>query len=110
LWLATPSTYETFTHATLPVLPAHWNKIEHRMFCHITANWRGRPLESLEVIVNLIANTQTSMGLTIQADLNVNSYPKGIKVSDEEMSRLNLTPADFHGEWNYSIFPRISIA
>ena len=85
-----------------------WNKIEHRMFCHITANWRGRPLETLEVIVNLIANTQTSKALTIQADLNVNSYPKGIKVSDEEMSRLNLTPADFHGEWNYSISPRIS--
>jgi hypothetical protein len=82
-----------------------WNKIEHRMFCHITANWRGRPLESLEVIVNLIANTETSKGLTIQADLNVKSYARGIKVSDEEMSRLNLRPADFHGEWNYTIFP-----
>jgi Rhodopirellula transposase DDE domain len=87
-----------------------WNKIEHRMFCHITANWRGRPLESLEVIVNLIANTQTRKGLTIQAALNINSYPKGIKVSDEEMSRLNITPADFHGEWNYTISPRISTA
>jgi hypothetical protein len=87
-----------------------WNKIEHRMFCHITANWRGRPLESLEVIVNLIANTQTRKGLTIQAALNINSYPKGIKVSDEEMSRLNITSADFHGEWNYSISPRISTA
>jgi hypothetical protein len=85
-----------------------WNKIEHRMFCHITANWRGRPLESLEVIVNLIANTQTSKGLTIQADLNINSYPKGIKISDEEMSRLNVIPADFHGEWNYKISPRAS--
>ncbi len=85
-----------------------WNKIEHRMFCHITANWRGRPLESLEVIVQLIANTQTSQGLTIQADLNVNSYAKGIKISDEEMARLNITPADFHGEWNYSFAPRAS--
>lgn len=85
-----------------------WNKIEHRMFCHITANWRGRPLETREVIVSLIANTQTSKGLTIQADLNVNSYSKGIKISDEEMARLNITPADFHGEWNYSIFPRDS--
>jgi hypothetical protein len=82
-----------------------WNKVEHRMFCHITANWRGRPLETREVIVNLIANTQTSKGLTIQADLNVNSYAKGIKVSGEEMSRLNLKPADFHGEWNYVISP-----
>jgi hypothetical protein len=87
-----------------------WNKIEHRMFCHITANWRGRPLESLEVIVNLIASTPTSKGLTIQAALNVNSYRKGIKISDEEMSRLHITPADFHGEWNYSIFPRASSA
>jgi len=85
-----------------------WNKIEHRMFCHITANWRARPLESLEVIVNLIASTQTRKGLTIQAALNVNSYSKGIKVSDEEMSHLNITPADFHGEWNYSILPRMS--
>lgn len=82
-----------------------WNKIEHRMFCHITANWRGRPLESREVVVNLIANTQTSKGLTIQADLNINSYAKGIKVSEEEMSHLNLKPADFHGEWNYVISP-----
>jgi Rhodopirellula transposase DDE domain len=82
-----------------------WNKIEHRMFCHITANWRGRPLESREVIVNLIANTETSKGLNIEADLNVNSYAKGIKVTDEEMSRLNLKRADFHGEWNYKISP-----
>lgn len=82
-----------------------WNKIEHWMFCHITANWRGRPLETHEVIVNLIANTRTSKGLTIQADLNVNSYPKGIKVSKEEMSLLNIRPADFHGEWNYMISP-----
>lgn len=87
-----------------------WNKIEHRMFCHITSNWRGRPLETLEVIVSLIANTKTSKGLTVQADLNLNSYAKGIKVSDEEMSQLNITTADFHGEWNYSILPRISAA
>lgn len=84
-----------------------WNRIEHRMFCHITANWRGRPLQTHEIIVNLIANTQTSKGLTIQADLNANSYAKGIKISDEEMARLNITPADFHGEWNYRLSPRI---
>ena len=87
-----------------------WNKIEHRMFCHITANWRGRPLETREVIVNLIANTQTSKGLTIQADLNANSYAKGIKISDEDMARLNITLADFHGEWNYCLSPRVSSA
>ena len=86
------------------------NKIEHRLFCHIPANWRGRPWESLEVIVNLIADTPTRKGLTIQADLNVNSYPKGIKISNEEMSRLKIRPADFHGEWNYSILPRITRA
>jgi hypothetical protein len=83
-----------------------WNKIEHRMFCHITSNWRGRPWESREVVVNLIANTQTSKGLTIQADLNMNSYAKAIKVSKQEMWSLSLKPADFHGEWNYMISPQ----
>jgi hypothetical protein len=97
----------SITVCHFPPGTSKWNKIEHRMFCHITANWRGRPLETREVIVHLIANTQTSKGLTIQADLNVNSYPKGIKISDEEMARLNITPADFHGEWNYSLSPRV---
>ncbi|HEX2715836.1 MAG TPA: ISAzo13 family transposase [Candidatus Acidoferrales bacterium] len=100
----------SITVCHFPPGTSKWNRIEHRMFCHITANWRGRPLETLEVIVNLIANTQTSKGLTIQADLNVNSYRKGIKVSEEEMSRLNIARADFHGEWNYSVLPRISTA
>lgn len=98
----------TISVCHFPPGTSKWNKIEHRMFCHITANWRGRPLESWEVIVNLIANTRTSKGLTIQADLNLNSYTKGIKVSKEEMSRLNIQPADFHGEWNYCISPRVS--
>jgi hypothetical protein len=83
-----------------------WNKIEHRMFCHITANWRGRPLESLEVIVNLIAGTTTRTGLNIQAALDLGTYEKGIEVSDQEMAELHLTPADFHGEWNYTITSR----
>jgi Rhodopirellula transposase DDE domain len=87
---------------------SQWNKIEHRLFCHLTANWRGRPLESLEVIVNLMANTRTSQGLAIQAAPHLQSYPKGIKVSKPEMSQLNITPAEFHGEWNYTIRPRIS--
>ena len=85
-----------------------WNKIEHRMFCHITANWRGRPLVSHEVIVKLIANTTTRAGLTIQAELDRGEYPTGIKVTDKEMESLNLFPADFHGNWNYSIKPRRS--
>lgn len=91
----------------LPPGTSKWNKIEHRMFCHITANWRGRPLSSLEVIVNLIGSTTTTKGLTIQADLDLGTYPKGIEVSDEEMSTLSLKPAVFHGEWNYTITSKI---
>ena len=86
-----------------------WNKIEHRMFCHITANWRGRPLSSLEVAVNLIGATTTRKGLTIQADLDLGTYEKGIEVSDDEMSKVQVKPADFHGEWNYTITCRISV-
>ena len=84
-----------------------WNKIEHRMFCHITENWRGRPLISHEVIVNLIGNTTTDTGLTIQAALDENTYPTGIKVSDDDLKGINLFPAKFHGkDWNYAIKPR----
>ncbi len=82
-----------------------WNKIEHRMFCHITQNWRGRPLVSHEVIINLIANTATEGGLTIQAELDRGNYPTGIKVSDDELAAINITPDGFHGEWNYAIRP-----
>ena len=85
-----------------------WNKIEHRMFCHIRANWRGRPLSSLEVAVNLIGSTTTKKGLSIQAGLDLSAYGKGIRISKEEMSKLNLKPADFHGEWNYTITSRNS--
>ena len=83
-----------------------WNKIEHRMFSHITQNWRGRPLVSYEVMVNLIADTRTETGLVINAALDKNSYPTGIKVSDEELASVNIKKADFHGEWNYQISPR----
>jgi hypothetical protein len=82
-----------------------WNKIEHRMFCHITQNWRGRPLISHDVIINLIAATTTQTGLTIQAELDVGHYPTGVKVSDEEMAMVNLQPNEFHGDWNYRIVP-----
>ena len=82
-----------------------WNKIEHRMFSHITKNWRGRPLTSHEVIVNLIANTTTNAGLKIQAELDLKEYPTGIKVSDKKMAMINLEKNDFHGEWNYTIHP-----
>jgi hypothetical protein len=84
-----------------------WNKIEHRMFCHITRNWRGRPLVSHEVIVNLIANTTTRTGLKIGAGLDTNAYPTGIKVSDEEFEALNLRGHKFHSDWNYCLLPDI---
>jgi hypothetical protein len=82
-----------------------WNKIEHRLFCFITKNWRGRPLTSYEVIVNLIANTTTETGLTVQAALDTNEYETGIEISDEQLAAVKLTPAKFHGEWNYTISP-----
>jgi len=83
-----------------------WNKIEHRMFCHITQNWRGRPLVSHEVIVNLIANTATTKGLRVQAELDRGTYPVGIKVTNEELAAVKLRPANFHGDWNYRILPQ----
>jgi hypothetical protein len=83
-----------------------WNKIEHRMFSHIAENWRGKPLTSHEVIVNLIANTTTRKGLKIVAELDHNRYPAGIKVSKKQLQEVNLRRAEFHGDWNYAILPR----
>ena len=80
-----------------------WHKIEHRMFCHITANWRGKPLESREVVVSLIGGTSTSTGLRIRAALDRGQYPTGVKVSKAEMEEIRLKRADFHGDWNYTI-------
>ena len=76
------------------------------MFCHITQNWRGKPLVSHQVIIQLIANTTTTTGLTVACRLDANAYEKGIKVSDEEMATLNLKGDDFHPDWNYTISPR----
>ncbi len=90
----------------LPPGTSKWNKIEHRMFCHITANWRGQPLTSLEVAVNLIANTRTRKGLSIKADIDPYEYPSGIEVTKQEMEQLNLIPDAFHGDWNYMLAPR----
>ena len=83
-----------------------WNKIEHRLFCFITKNWRGRPLTGYEVIVNLIASTTTKTGLTVRAALDTNVYETGIKVSDEQLATVKLTPARFHKDWNYTIRPK----
>jgi transposase len=85
-----------------------WNKIEHRMFSYITKNWRGRPLVSRGVIVNLIGHVRTRSGLRIKAELDTRSYPKGLKVSDEELAKVRLEKADFHGDWNYTILPAIT--
>ncbi len=85
-----------------------WNKIEHRMFCHISMNWRGKPLISHEVAVNLIASTTTATGLAITAELDTNVYPKGAKIADAELAKVNLLKAHFHGEWNYTIAPNCS--
>jgi hypothetical protein len=84
-----------------------WNKIEHRMFCHITKNWRGKPLLSRGVVVSLIGSTRTRAGLRIEAELDTNSYKTGIKVSDEELAAVQLREDKFHGEWNYTIAPRV---
>jgi len=86
-----------------------WNKIEHRLFCHITQTWRGRPLISREAVVELIASTTTKAGLTVRCELDTRNYPKGIKVSDAEMKTLNITGDKFHPEWNYTISPRGTI-
>jgi hypothetical protein len=83
-----------------------WNKIEHRLFCFITKNWRGRPLTGYEVIVNLIANTTTKAGLVVRAALDTTEYETGISVTDEELAQVQITKAKFHGEWNYAIHPK----
>lgn len=82
-----------------------WNKIEHRLFSHISMNWRGRPLVNHEVIVKLIGKTSTRNGLRVKAKLDRRKYPTKVKVSDKEMERVKLKPHSFHGEWNYSINP-----
>lgn len=83
-----------------------WNKIEHRMLCHITENWRGQPLVSHEVVVNLIGATSTKGGLTIRSALDEGRYPTGRQVTDEQLSALSIKRDVFHGEWNYSVSPR----
>lgn len=100
------------THLGMPIHVCHfppgtskWNKIEHRMFCHITQNWRGRPLVSHDVIIQLIANTTTQAGLKIRAELDRGTYPTGIEVSNAELAALRIKRALFHGDWNYTLLP-----
>jgi len=82
-----------------------WNQVEHRLFCHITNNWRGRPLGSLEAVVALLARTTTQTGLVVEAEADTNRYPTGIRVTDEELRAVRLHRQAFHGEWNYTIKP-----
>jgi transposase len=95
----------SITVCHFPPGTSKWNAIEHRMFCHINSNWRGRPLESRAVIINLIAHTKTTEGLHVDAALDIRSYPLGVKVSDEQLASVRLTPDAFHGDWNYTIKP-----
>jgi hypothetical protein len=94
------------TVSHFPPGTSKWNKVEHRLFSFITQNWRGKPLVSIQVIVSLIAATRTNKGLIVKAALDERKYETGITVTDEEMAKLNITPAAFHGEWNYTIKPQ----
>jgi hypothetical protein len=95
------------TVSHFPPGTSKWNKVEHRLFSFITHNWRGKPLVSIQVIVNLIAATRTSTGLIVKAAIDDRKYEVGIEVTDEQMSKLNIEPASFHGEWNYTIKPKL---
>lgn len=84
-----------------------WNKIEHRLFSHITMNWRARPLTNIQLVVDLIASTKTSKGLKVKSKLDSGTYVKGIKISDKDLNKINITKNEFHGEWNYTIKPKL---
>ena len=92
----------------LPPGTSKWNKIEHRLFSHISMNWRGRPLVSHQVVVELIGATTTREGLQVQAELDTGVYPTQVKVSDAELAAVQITPHAFHGEWNYTITPAVA--
>jgi hypothetical protein len=94
------------TVAHLPPATSKWNKIEHRLFSYISINWKGKPLVSLETIIELLSHTTTTQGLTVVALVDQNSYPLGVKVTDTEMEKLHLIRNEFHGDWNYTINPR----
>jgi len=96
----------TITVCHLSPGTSKWNKIEHRLISFITQNWRGKPLVSHQTIVQLIGSTTTRTGLNIKCALDSNTYPAGVKVSDEDMAAINLKPHKFHGERNYTIAPK----
>src|SRR5688572_17333350 len=93
----------------LPPGTSKWNKIEHRLFSFISQNWRGKPLISVQVMVSLIAATVTKAGLKVHSEIDTDTYPAGIKISDRELAAVNLFLDKFHGDWNYEIRPRSDI-
>src|SRR6266446_979483 len=96
----------SITVCHLPPATSKWNKIEHRLFSYISINWRGKPLTSFETVIELISHTTTRQGLTVTAVKDTNSYPTGIKVSDEDLASLSIVREPFHGDWNYTIQPQ----
>lgn len=100
-------THLTVTVTHLPPATSKWNKIEHNLFSYISINWRGKPLASLETIIELLSHTTTKEGLTVTAVVDKNIYPTGVKVTDQEMKQLNIVRNDFHGDWNYTISPQV---
>lgn len=86
-----------------------WNKIEHRLFCHITQNWRAKPLRTFETIVELIGSTRTAKGLRVKAKLDKRTYKKAVVVTKQQMEALALHRDAFHGEWNYELHPRVQL-
>jgi hypothetical protein len=100
---------ETGLHVTvchLPLGTSKWNRIEHRLFSQITMNWRGRPLKTHQVIVDLVSNTTTAAGLTVHCVLDTGQYPTGIKYTSKDVDALPITRHDFHPDWNYTMRPR----
>ena len=87
-------------------LSSKWNKIEYRVFCHITQNWRGKPLRTFETVIDLIGNTRTDAGLRVRAELDNRTYPTGVTATNAEMDALSLHRNEFHGDWNYELHPR----
>ena len=92
--------------AHFPPGTSKWNKIEHRLFCYITENWRGKPLRTFETVVQLIGNVTTATGLRVKAKLDKRKYAKGITISKAQMDELSLQRDEFHGDWNYVLHPR----
>jgi hypothetical protein len=97
----------TITVCHYPPGTSKWNKIEHRLFSHIAMNWRGKPLVNLATIVSLIGETTTDTGLRIRSEIDESLYPKAVKITDDQMARLQLTPHTFHGDWNYTLTPLV---